>query len=34
MAAATPMAKVITDRNLESTFRMLDSDLSGKLSAQ
>jgi Ca2+-binding EF-hand superfamily protein len=31
--AATPLTKIINDKNLESAFRVIDSDLSGKLSA-
>jgi Ca2+-binding EF-hand superfamily protein len=34
LAASTPLSKIITDSNLESAFRMLDSDGSGKLSAK
>ena len=28
------MSKIINDQNLESAFRVIDSDLSGKLSAE
>ena len=34
LVAAIPLAKIINDKTLESAFRVIDSDLSGKLSPQ